>query len=161
MIRAYTLSPGDYFGEKALVEKTPRTATVIAHGPVKCAALSIAGFERLMVSKGLGMERREKGKGQRQETREKSPRGPASISPADWRLSWGSRRVAAISILIGGVHLFPRKCYYYNVAKSPNSARLQSLVGPVRRHAHNGVQQPCRRQDREAVTQGWCLGFQE
>ena len=40
---------GEYFGEKALVDKTPRTATVRAHGPVKCAALSIAGFERLMV----------------------------------------------------------------------------------------------------------------
>ncbi|CAM9447603.1 unnamed protein product, partial [Scytosiphon promiscuus] len=38
----------DHFGEKALVERTPRTATVKAHGPLKCAALSIAGFERLM-----------------------------------------------------------------------------------------------------------------
>jgi CRP-like cAMP-binding protein len=40
-----TLHPGDYFGEIALVDKGPRTATIVAAGNVK--ALAIASWDFL------------------------------------------------------------------------------------------------------------------
>mmetsp|Transcript_17079 Transcript_17079/g.33429 ORF Transcript_17079/g.33429 Transcript_17079/m.33429 type:complete len:380 (-) Transcript_17079:131-1270(-) len=40
--------PGEFFGEKALIESAPRAATVIAKTPVQCAYLDIAAFERLL-----------------------------------------------------------------------------------------------------------------
>jgi cAMP-dependent protein kinase regulator len=44
-----TLGPGDYFGEKALLEKgAARAATVVAQGPVRCAAVGADTFGRLL-----------------------------------------------------------------------------------------------------------------
>jgi CRP-like cAMP-binding protein len=40
-----TLGPGDYFGEIALIDKGPRTATIVASGNVK--ALAIASWDFL------------------------------------------------------------------------------------------------------------------
>ncbi|GBG27504.1 cAMP-dependent protein kinase regulatory subunit [Hondaea fermentalgiana] len=42
--------PGDFFGEKALIESKPRAASVVAKTPVQCAYLDIAAFERLLGS---------------------------------------------------------------------------------------------------------------
>eukprot|EP00735_Rhodelphis_limneticus_P003564 TRINITY_DN1504_c0_g1::TRINITY_DN1504_c0_g1_i1::g.28227::m.28227 TRINITY_DN1504_c0_g1::TRINITY_DN1504_c0_g1_i1::g.28227 ORF type:complete len:337 (-),score=102.05,sp/P31320/KAPR_BLAEM/45.89/9e-79,cNMP_binding/PF00027.24/5.2e+03,cNMP_binding/PF00027.24/4.5e-21,cNMP_binding/PF00027.24/9e-18,SH2_2/PF14633.1/0.94,SH2_2/PF14633.1/1.6e+02 TRINITY_DN1504_c0_g1_i1:851-1861(-) len=42
------MKEGDYFGEKALIESAPRAANVIAKGPLTCAAMDVAAFERLM-----------------------------------------------------------------------------------------------------------------
>ncbi len=40
----------DYFGEKALIQKAPRAATVSAKGKLVCAVIDVAAFERLLVS---------------------------------------------------------------------------------------------------------------
>lgn len=38
----------DYFGEKALIQKAPRAATVSAKGKLVCAVIDVAAFERLL-----------------------------------------------------------------------------------------------------------------
>ena len=43
-----TLGPGDCFGETALLQTVPRTATIRATGPVQLLSISRAGFERLV-----------------------------------------------------------------------------------------------------------------
>lgn len=40
-----TFTPGDYFGEIAMIDKGPRSATIVASGPVK--ALAIASWDFL------------------------------------------------------------------------------------------------------------------
>ena len=40
-----TFTPGDYFGEMAMIDKGPRSATIVASGPVK--ALAIASWDFL------------------------------------------------------------------------------------------------------------------
>jgi CRP-like cAMP-binding protein len=40
-----TFTPGEYFGEIAMIDKGPRTATIVASGPVK--ALAIASWDFL------------------------------------------------------------------------------------------------------------------
>ncbi len=43
-----TLGPGDFFGEMALIDAGPRTATVTAVGPVKTASISRSVFKSMM-----------------------------------------------------------------------------------------------------------------
>lgn len=47
-IRIGTMEINSYFGEKALIERAPRAATVIADDDIKCVVLDVAAFERLM-----------------------------------------------------------------------------------------------------------------
>jgi CRP-like cAMP-binding protein len=46
--RVATRSAGDFFGEIALLEETPRMATVTAKTPVRCFVLTRAAFRRLV-----------------------------------------------------------------------------------------------------------------
>ena len=43
-----TMGVGDFFGEKALIEKKPRACDVVSSGKTVLAALDVAGFERIM-----------------------------------------------------------------------------------------------------------------
>ena len=47
-VEACKIAKGKYFGEKALVENSPRTASVYAIGSVKVAFLERESFERLL-----------------------------------------------------------------------------------------------------------------
>ena len=57
-----TLGPAECFGEVAIMQRCPRTATVKAKGPTSCAAMTSADFERLLAApcKAL-MEEQQKG----------------------------------------------------------------------------------------------------
>lgn len=43
-----TLGPGDYFGEIALLDNGPRTATVVAASPMRCLVLSPGQFQDVL-----------------------------------------------------------------------------------------------------------------
>jgi CRP/FNR family transcriptional regulator, cyclic AMP receptor protein len=45
-----TLGPGHFFGEMALFDDSPRSASVVAEGPVACLAISRARFHKLLRS---------------------------------------------------------------------------------------------------------------
>lgn len=45
----YALSKGDYFGEKALIERVPRAATLVAVGPVETLSIDSNGFYLLFL----------------------------------------------------------------------------------------------------------------
>jgi len=51
------MGQGQFFGEKALIERAPRAATVRAKTGLQCASLDIAAFERLLGSCKTIMER--------------------------------------------------------------------------------------------------------
>jgi CRP/FNR family transcriptional regulator, cyclic AMP receptor protein len=46
--RVGSLGPGDFFGEIALIESIPRTATVTAKGPLRFFVLTRQSFSRLL-----------------------------------------------------------------------------------------------------------------
>lgn len=50
-----TLGPGDFFGEMALIDAGPRTATVTADGPVKTASLTRSTFKSMMEAQPSAM----------------------------------------------------------------------------------------------------------
>jgi CRP-like cAMP-binding protein len=45
---AASLGPGDYFGEIALLDNGPRTATVVASSPMRCLVLSPRQFQDVL-----------------------------------------------------------------------------------------------------------------
>ena len=47
------LGPGDFFGEIALLDGGPRTATVTALGPMKCLVLSRGEFHNVIRQNAL------------------------------------------------------------------------------------------------------------
>src|SRR6266550_4363894 len=47
------LGPGDFFGEMALLDGGPRTATVTALGPMKCLVLSRGEFHNVIRQNAL------------------------------------------------------------------------------------------------------------
>jgi CRP/FNR family cyclic AMP-dependent transcriptional regulator len=47
-VKVATFGPGDFFGEVALVEDVPRTATVTAASPVRCFVVHRGRFLRLL-----------------------------------------------------------------------------------------------------------------
>jgi glutaminase len=51
MRRLTTCAPGMLFGDMAIVERMPRSATVRADAPVECYALSLDNFDRLTTSR--------------------------------------------------------------------------------------------------------------
>jgi CRP-like cAMP-binding protein len=53
--RKLMLGPGDFFGEMALIDAGPRTATVIAVGPVKTASISRSTFKSMMEAQPSAM----------------------------------------------------------------------------------------------------------
>ena len=46
--RSRRLGPGEHFGEIALLEHVPRTATVVARTPVRAFRLDAEGFDRVV-----------------------------------------------------------------------------------------------------------------
>lgn len=82
-----TMSDG-YFGERALIEKAPRAANVVARGPLKCLCVGRDGFEEVLgpLQSIIDTDRRRREAGAQARLLQREAEGLAHVSRADFTL---------------------------------------------------------------------------